>query len=517
MQSDRYSIIYSVKRGATDLKALMKDAADLVSRAANTETGMSTPKARRASEWPVGEAYIGPPPSPYFSPWLSVATSIKPVPSLGPIPEVPHAPPKDIASPKDTAATKDIASRRTLGDISYLLSRREVVDITQDLQHRVNQRLIKANSESEATPPASVILDDVYKEYEKDLYSSDDPAAQARAAFAMASINIAKRYQQGDVIPDMGKLLLALDTNDDGHLDTAEIRAIYNNVASQMPGMPKLTRPEGFGAWFTELMDQLNTTQKVLLAIGAPLGAIGLMSALIRGPDAGNIIMGIAGLGATIGAFTAAGVMPGSRAFDINQLKRTTGDISQLIDKEVVKGLQLLSAAATDNDRRDLLKRLGVPLAIGARPLSHEEIAEGKRLWERIAAEKKVMHALGARSPVDLYNAISAINNKITHTEFDVRVFYDVLLGLCFNAATDKNYAEYIKQLGLDPIIPPKDGKGKILGWANNLMEMAKTRTNDTRIGPHVLVDNISEQYHVPKQAFNDALARLKSEYGSKK
>ena len=394
---------------------------------------------------------------------------------------------------------------RTLDNINHLLYQSDVINIAHDIRSRINQRI--ASYEQEAPPHAKVLLDEVYKDYEKELYSSKDPAEQARAAFAMAAISIARRYQQYGVIPDFEKLLLALDTNDDRYLDTAEIRAIYNNIAEQTPGMPKLMRPEGFGAWFAELMDQLNTTQKVLLAVGIPLGAIGLASVLIRGPNAGNIIMGLGGLGAVLAALTAAGVMPGSRTFDIRQQPAVgLSDASKVIDERLAKAIHLLRTTANEQEIEKLERYLGVKIPVlRARYLTLDDERHGRKMWTSINNDQAgLLDMFPDTTEVDVYNAVQALNNMYYYSPSDVELIANALEGLCYLAATSKNenVSRYIESHGLQALEPK--------GERRKLMAGVKLGLANADGSPRTYIDMLMYQSGIPTRAFNDAVALLK-------
>jgi len=392
---------------------------------------------------------------------------------------------------------------RTLDNINHLLYQSDVINIAHDIRSRINQRI--ASYEQEAPPHAKVLLDEVYRDYEKELYSSKDPAEQARAAFAMAAINIARRYQQYGVIPDFEKLLLALDTNDDRYLDTAEIRAIYNNIAEQTPGMPKLMRPEGFGAWFAELMDQLNTTQKVLLAVGIPLGAIGLASVLISGPNAGNIIMGIGGLGAVLAALTAAGVMPGSRTFDIRQQPAVgLSDASKVIDERLAEAIHLLRTTANKQEIEKLERYLGVKIPVlRARYLTHKDESRGRNMWTLINNNQAgLLDMFPNTTEVDVYNAVQALNNMYYYSPSDVELIANALEGLCYLAATNEDVSSYIKSHDL-PALEPK-------GERRKLMNEVKAGLANAGGSPRAYIDMLMDQSGIPTRAFNDAVALLK-------
>ena len=390
-------------------------------------------------------------------------------------------------------------------EIRYPLAHADVVNIMSDIQSKMNSVIGSSPNKFKQSP--SEVLDEVYSHYKQEFDSAKDPADQARAAFAMASINIARNYQQSGVLPDFHKLTLALDTNDDKYLDMAEIRAIYNNVASQTPGMPKLLRPEGFGAWFADFMDQLNTTQKVLLAVGVPLGAIGLLSALIRGPDAGNIIMGIGGIGATIAAFTAAGLMPGSRTFNISQLPSAGSDyVSQVIDKRLAEAIHLLRSTATDTGLEDLNYWFGLNIPKKHhRYITDTDAERATKLWRRIANRETLSEMFGT-TKADLYNAVRAINNMDYVSPSDVITLSKALEGLCYvaNESRDKNIEQYIKYYKLPPLKPRTDDH-------NILKEEMKSYLSDAGNNPANAITQFARDYGIPaSRILNDAAAALR-------
>jgi len=523
------------KRTVADLDAIkqtVKDPTPVWSRREEPFSDLRFPPVEinlpeeAATELPTAQerlSDIGAPPTAPKAPAIpGLPDTVSPAPTL---PRSPAAKPPDLVPedkfkmpPRTTppkavdqaiAADPIVTAKRKIDSIKHLLYQDEVITVARDLQAATDS-LIKNDPRLRASHPAA-LLDALHTVYEERLNTTDDPAEQARAALAMAAINLARRYQQHEVIPNFEKLLLALDTNDDKYLDTAEIRAIYNNIAEQTPGMPKLMRPEGFGAWFAELMDQLNTTQKVLLAIGVPLGAIGLASALIRGPDAGSIIMGIGGLGAVLAALTAAGLMPGSRTFDIRQMSAvSTNDVSQIIDEKVADALYLLRTTAKNNngEAQWLADTLGMRIPLmrpNRRQLTDDEYARGRNMWEAINNGRRLTSLFPSNTPTDIYNAVRALNNKYYYSQADVRLLGSALEGLCYLAATGNADArQYISELGL-PAVKPMTQPAKDM--ASRAEEILRERAGGSA---RRYIDLVMEQYGIPERALAAAVTDLK-------